>query len=47
MAGFRAGMSSSSVIGRKLGTVYGVEPHVPDEMDVCLRQLRSKLSRAG
>ena len=45
-AGYRTGMSSSSVIGRKLSAIFGVEPSMPREMDCCIRELQSKLGRA-
>jgi hypothetical protein len=44
MAGFQRGMSSSGVIGRKLGSIYEVESQLPQEMDYALRDLRNKLS---
>jgi hypothetical protein len=43
-AGFQRGMSSSGVIGRKLGSIYEVESQLPQEMDYALRDLRNKLS---
>lgn len=46
-AGYRVGMSSSGVIGRKLGAVYSVDSHVPCEMNTLLSQLQSKLVRQG
>jgi hypothetical protein len=46
-AGFRSGMSSPGVIGRKLGAVLGVDTRIPDEMDTALRQLQDKLKRSN
>ncbi len=46
MAGYRAGMSSSSVIGRKLSSIFGVEASMPREMDCCIRELQTKLGRS-
>ncbi len=44
MMGYRFGMSSSGVIGRKLNAVFGVESNVPREMDTVIRELQSKLT---
>lgn len=43
MTGYRAGMSSQGVIGRKLGAVYGVQPELPEEMDAALQDLDDRL----
>jgi hypothetical protein len=46
-AGFRSGMSSSGVIGRKLGSLYQVKSEIPQDIHSALRDLRSKLSHEG
>ena len=43
MVGYRFGMSSSGVIGRKLSAVYGVANELPREMDRAIRQLHDRL----
>lgn len=47
MAGYRRGMSSSGVIGRRLGSMYGIEPDLPREIDLALRQLDSRVGRVA
>ena len=43
MAGFRPGMSSSSVIGRKLGSLYNVPADPKREIETVLETLDGKL----
>ena len=47
MTGYRAGMSSSSMIGRKLGRLYDPPADMPSEIDEVLRVLDRKLCSAG
>ena len=43
--GFRAGMSSSGVIGHRLGNLYEVPGETPDRMDELLRALARRDGR--
>ena len=43
MTGFRPGMSSSSVIGRKLGSLYSVPAEPTREIETVLETLDDKL----
>jgi hypothetical protein len=45
MLGYRAGMSSSCVIGHKLGAVFSVEQNLPREIDCAVRALHTKLGQ--
>ena len=46
MTGFRPGMSSSSVIARKLGAVYDVPADRKQEIECALQTLDRRLTRA-
>ncbi len=45
MSGFRRGMSSSGMIGRRLGSMYEVDSDLPHEMHSALRALHSRFVR--
>ncbi len=47
MAGYRAGMSSSSMIGRRLGRMYEQSSDVPREIGDLLQLLARKMFRAS
>lgn len=47
MSGYRPGMSSSCVIGRKLGMMYDVPADMMNDIEGLLRALDRKLARAG
>lgn len=47
VAGFRAGMSSSGIIGHRLGSMFSVPAETPREMDTLLSALDRKVSTAG
>lgn len=44
MAGYRNGLSTTGVIGRKLSAVYEVEGDLPDDMRDALQELSAKLA---
>jgi len=45
--GYRPGMSSSCMIGQKLGRVYSVEGEVPPAIGEMLQTLHHKVSRSS
>ena len=47
MAGYRAGMSSSSMIGRRLGRMYEQSSEMPREIGDALQMLARKMFRVG
>ena len=47
MAGYRVGMSSSTVIGRKLGAVYDVPADRKTEIESALQTLDRRMTTAG
>lgn len=46
MAGFRAGMSSCGVIGRKLGKMYNVPSDRPDRIETLIRAIDRAIGRS-
>ena len=46
MAGFRAGMSSCSIIGRKLGAMYNVPSDRHDRIEALLRTIDRTIGRS-
>ncbi len=47
MSGFRAGMSSSSMIGRKLGRLYNPPADMPSDIGQLIQVIDRKFDRAG
>ena len=47
VAGYRMGMSSSGMIGHRLGRMYGLSSELPREIGEMLQALANKMSRAG
>ena len=47
VAGYRTGMSSSGIIGHRLGRMYQLSSDVPREIGEMLQVLANKMPRAG